>query len=97
VYAFKHTLFESDMKASPIAFSLDGLTMVRSFRSNAHVLPHRVWNYVQAEGELADEEHNHILQCQRCLHVFILSLQCDTFGSVLKRLGYSEIENCRIA
>jgi hypothetical protein len=64
---------------------------------NDHIPPHRVWNYVQAQDEFADEEHDHIIQCDHCLHLLILSLKCDTFGGVLKALGYSDIENLFIA
>ena len=70
--------------------------MVRTV-PNDHIPPHRVWNYLKIEGEFADEEHDHILQCQDCLQLFILALNSDTFGAVLKQLRCSEIEQVRTA
>jgi hypothetical protein len=33
------------------------------------------------------EEHDHILQCENCLHLFQISLKADSFGAVLAELG----------
>jgi len=37
--------------------------------------------------ELSTAEHDHIVECEPCLRVFILCLRSKTFGSVLKTLG----------
>lgn len=53
---------------------------------------------IKVGDEFADEEYDHILQCEDCLQVFILCLKSDTFAAVLKQLGYGdEIEQFRIA
>jgi hypothetical protein len=70
--------------------------MVRKVR-NDHIPPHRVWNYVQAQDEFADEEHDHIIQCDHYLNLLFLSLKCSSFGGVLKQLRDNNIDNLLIA
>jgi hypothetical protein len=48
--------------------------------------PHRAWLSVQGKGELDGEEHGHILRCVHCLRLFLLCLESETFGAVLKEL-----------
>ena len=54
-----------------------------------HVTPHHVWAYLHAAPatELSTAEHDHILECERCLLLFSLCLRSETFASVLKELG----------
>ena len=52
-----------------------------------HVIPHRAWTYLQADGELSTDEHDHILECESCLHLFLLCLKSESFGAVLKELN----------
>jgi hypothetical protein len=71
--------------------------MARRPDAGDHIHPHRVWNYVKFGGEFASEEHDHILQCEQCLHLFILSFKSDTFGALLKQLGYDDRDELRTA
>jgi hypothetical protein len=54
-----------------------------------HITPHHAWAHLRAEPvtELSTAEHDHILECERCLSLFILCLRSETFASVLKELG----------
>jgi len=52
-----------------------------------HLPPHRAWAYLHHGGELGIEEHDHILQCENCLHLFQICLKADSFGAVLAELG----------
>ena len=59
---------------------------VRSKKHREHIPPHRIWNYLYVDGELSAAEHDHILTCPVCLRAFILCLNSDNFGHVLKAL-----------
>jgi hypothetical protein len=59
--------------------------MVRNKDLCDHVLPHRVWAYLHFEVELGAIEHDHILECERCIQLFMLCLRSDNFGAVLKK------------
>jgi hypothetical protein len=54
-----------------------------------HITPHHIWACLHADKmtELSTAEHDHIVECEPCLRVFILCLRSKTFGSVLKTLG----------
>jgi hypothetical protein len=53
-------------------------------RDERHISPHRAWNSIKVDGEFTQEEHDHILRCLQCLRLFIICLEADTFGAVLK-------------
>ena len=63
---------------------------VKSLNSSTtcHVAPHRAWTYLNGDPttELNTAEHDHIVQCEPCLRLFILCLKSTTFGSVLTAL-----------
>ena len=59
---------------------------VRSQKHREHIPPHRIWNYLYVDGEFSAQEHDHILTCPPCLRTFILCLNSDNFGHVLKEL-----------
>ena len=54
-----------------------------------HITPHRAWAYVQARGSdgFEQKERDHILRCERCLHLLLLCLESDSFGDVLGELS----------
>src|SRR4030095_4991006 len=54
-----------------------------------HITPHHAWAYPHHDpvSELSTTEHDHILDCERCLRLFILHLKSQSFGSVCKALG----------
>ena len=53
-----------------------------------HIPPHRAWVYVRdITTELSNIEHDHISECDRCLRLFMLCVNSETFGGVLKQLG----------
>ena len=51
-----------------------------------HIPPHHAWNYLYGDAELNAEEHDHALECERCLRLFVLCIQSDSFGALLKEL-----------
>ena len=51
-----------------------------------HIPPHRAWTYIHADSEFTMREHDHILECEQCLRLFILCLRTESFGAVLKEL-----------
>jgi len=55
--------------------------------SNWHITPHHAWAYLYSDSEFSQAEHDHILECDHCLQLFLLSLKSETFGAVLKALG----------
>jgi len=58
----------------------------RSDKQQDCIWPHRAWISVQGEAEFDPKEHAHILGCVRCLRLFLLCLEADNFGAVLKDL-----------
>src|SRR5262245_21205917 len=53
-----------------------------------HIPPHRAWTHSHAHAQtFSRSEHVHILECERCLRVFLLCLKSESFGSVLRELG----------
>jgi hypothetical protein len=53
-----------------------------------HIPPHRAWVYVRdITAELSIIEHDHIFECDRCLRLFMLCVDSESFGGVLKQLG----------
>ena len=80
----------------PIGGLLDLWTFWRMAGSNnlrsRHITPHHAWAYLHSdlESEFNKAEHDHILECERCLQLFILCLKSQTFGAVLKALGREE-------
>ena len=59
-----------------------------------HVTPHHMWAYLHADSEFTMAEHDHILECEHCLRLFILSLRSESFGQVLKELARSDESRC---
>jgi hypothetical protein len=59
-------------------------------RTNDHITPHHAWNYLHADSEMSTAEHDHILECEACLRLFLLCLKSDSFGTVLKSLNLPE-------
>jgi len=55
-----------------------------------HVPPHRVWAYLYGDGEFRVQEHDHILECKPCLRLFILCLNSESFGAVLRASAEAE-------
>jgi len=66
--------------------------MGRNSSNSRHITPHHAWAYLytHTESEFSPAEHDHILECEQCLHLFMLCLKSETFGAVLKALGRSE-------
>ena len=63
--------------------------MSKSEKQGNHISPHRAWNSVKGVGEFGAAEHEHILHCIQCLRLFLLCLESDSFGAVLKRIDDS--------
>jgi hypothetical protein len=61
--------------------------MAKARNKRNHLSPHRAWTYLHADTSLSPEEHDHILECERCLHIFIICLKSDSFGLVLKQVS----------
>ena len=55
-------------------------------KQDRHVAPHRAWKSLKSADEFTAHEHDHILRCVECLRLFLLCLESDNFGSVLKQL-----------
>jgi len=51
-----------------------------------HIAPHRAWNSLCGKGEFSPAEHAHILHCVQCLRLFLVCLESERFGVVLKEL-----------
>jgi hypothetical protein len=54
-----------------------------------HISPHRAWKSLKIDGEFKPDEHEHILRCVQCLRLFVLCMESETFGAVLKQVGDS--------
>jgi hypothetical protein len=52
--------------------------------SELHIVPHKIWMFVRAEGEMSPSEELHFLTCPHCQSVFEACLHSETFGAVLK-------------
>jgi len=51
-----------------------------------HISPHRAWNSVKGAAEFGAKEHDHIIHCIQCLRLFLLCLESESFGAVLKQI-----------
>jgi hypothetical protein len=52
----------------------------------AHVSLHRLWMFATQEGELAMDEHIHILDCDGCKTTLKTCLHAESFAAALKEL-----------
>jgi len=59
-------------------------------KNRNHITPHHAWGYVHADSELNTAEHDHILECEQCLRLFLLCLKASSFAIVLRELGLPE-------
>jgi hypothetical protein len=66
------------------------LQMARSKIYGDHIWPHHAWAYLHDDVEFTTAEHDHILDCEQCLRLFIFCLTSETFGAVLKALDKSD-------
>jgi hypothetical protein len=65
------------------------LRMAKPDTQDHHISPHRAWKSLKIDGELNSDERDHILQCAQCLRLFVLCLESETFGAVLKQVDDS--------
>jgi hypothetical protein len=67
-------------------------------KQTRHITPHHAWAHLRADPvtELSTADHDHVVECEQCLRLFILCLKSKTFGSVLKALG-NDLEERRSA
>ena len=72
------------------------LTEAKRSSGYRHITPHHAWAYLHSDvhSDLSTEDHDHIVECEQCLRLFILCLNSETFAAVLKALmkdsDYSE-------
>jgi len=54
-----------------------------------HIAPRDAWAFLHSDAdlEITPAEHEHILECEQCLRVFMLWPKSETFGAILKALG----------
>jgi len=60
--------------------------MTTGVSEQGHIIPHHVWNFLYGNGDINQEEHDHILDCDSCFELLLLCLKSDTFGTVLRAL-----------
>jgi len=52
-----------------------------------HVSPHRVWTFLHKDGDLSQHERDHILHCNECEGMLLLSLKSNSFAAFVKELA----------
>ena len=52
-----------------------------------HITPQRAWAYLQLEEEMSKPEHDHVVQCGRCLQLFYVGVKSEQLDTVLKEFA----------
>jgi len=62
-----------------------------------HITPRDAWAFLHSDAdlEITPAEHEHILECEQCLRVFMLWPKSETLGAILKALGTGVADELR--
>jgi len=58
----------------------------------SHITPQRAWAYLHLEEEMSKPEHDHVVQCERCLQLFYVCVKSEQLDTVLKEFAQDSSE-----